>query len=119
MDKDNKFSYFKGPVTNTGPTKREALPAIYKIIQSDRFKAATERLRALRGKAAANYKKTNFDFVTFCGKFHQAGFRKPCRAVRGCSCSTFDDLPDPESVKTDLILDKHMRLAFTSPSGWD
>ncbi|SHI95690.1 Primase C terminal 2 (PriCT-2) [Tangfeifania diversioriginum] len=117
--KTPKFSYFNEPVTNTKPYKSITLADVYMVLTGHWFKQATEKLRTISDPDAnRNFKAQRFPFVTFSGTFST---RKESGLIQHSGLITidFDKLKDVETLKLQLLKDKHFEteLLFTSPNG--
>ena len=112
-----KFSVYKAPIANVNPLKSTTLSKVHAVIVSDRYKAVTSKLRALKDKkeqTACKIKK--LDYVTFSGEFKTrsvAGLIKHS----GLFCIDLDELEDTEAIKSKVIDLLPPSLMFVSPSG--
>ena len=112
-----EFSVYKAPIANVNPLKSTTLSKVHAVIVSDRYKAVTSNLRALRDKkeqTACKIKK--LDYVTFSGEFKTrsvAGLIKHS----GLFCIDLDELEDTEAIKSKVIDLLPPSLMFVSPSG--
>lgn len=128
---ENRFSFFRAPVTNTTPQAEWGVAQAYRHITLDHdTMLATHRYRQLlalqrEGKAdakqAKRLKATSFAFCTFSGVFRR---RNAGQMVEhsGLLCLDFDHVGDAHEVfqlKNQLFRLPEFRsvLCFTSPSG--
>ncbi len=114
------FSFFKPPVTSTKPHKeRIGLPDVYLLLSGSWLKERTEKLRQITDVAVnRGYKAANFPFVTFSGVFTYRN-ENGLTEHSGLMVLDFDHLPEPETLKMQLLTDQHFEteLLFTSPNG--
>ena len=131
------FSFYRHPVTNTTPDRDMTIRDAYDYIIGYSGKKATEHLRMRKSeaamepdaekqkamkKAADEYKRDAFDYVTFSGTFAQ---RNNAALLKdsGLICIDFDgkDIQswDIEDLFIQLKADEHFTtmLLFRSPSG--
>ena len=113
-----RFSYFAKPISRQMPSREFSLMDAYHYIKSGIGAQATAHLRSLPPAERAAFKRSNFDFCTFSGLFHQ---RKADKLIRHSYlvCFDFDHLPDVEAVGLTLLNDPYFEtmLLFRSPSG--
>ena len=112
-------------VLQTRPKSEVDIRWVYDYITSDRARWATDTLRALPDEATkeerSDFKKLNFDFVTFNGTFSYRNARElMCRSRY--NVLDIDDLAsmdEAREVQRMLIADRHVEtaLCFVSPSG--
>ncbi|MBO7067472.1 MAG: hypothetical protein J6W52_02165 [Bacteroidaceae bacterium] len=134
MTTNDKFTFFGKGVFNQEksewvlrkkPMQSVDITWVYDYIISDRARKATEGLRAMPTTATkterGNFKKANFEYVTFCGIF-------PYRDASSLEmrspyiCLDIDDLSSMEEarrVQHMLCQDQYVEtaLCFVSPSG--
>lgn len=134
MATNNDFSFFGKGVFNQEkgewvlrkkPSRSIDITGVYNYIKSERAREATEGLRAMPSTATktekGNYKKANFEYVTFSGVF-------PCRDAGSVEmrspyvCLDIDDLSSMEEarrVQHMLCQDQYIETAicFVSPRG--
>jgi len=112
-----EFSVYKAPIANVNPLKSTTLSEVYAVIVSDRYKAVTSNLRALKDtKEQTACKIKKLDYVTFSGEFKTrsvAGLIKHS----GLFCIDLDELEDTEAIKSKVIDLLPPSLMFVSPSG--
>ena len=113
------FSIFAPPIKNKTPLIEATAKDVYKVIASTKYKAITEKLRAIETKEEQNkYKVSQFHFATFSGTFTN---REAKDIVNHSSliCVDIDKLqPDKiETLKKALPTAFAPVLMFTSPSG--
>ena len=117
---DEGFSYFKRPLTNTKTDREVKLLDIFKLITSDLFAVKTDELRAIAIVSQQRvFKASNFDYVTFNGRFTQridSGFTGSSNLF----IIDLDGLGENiaaifERLKNDKLLSP--QLIFISPSG--
>lgn len=131
---NNEFSFFGKGVFNQEkrvwvlrkkPSRSIDIAGVYNYIISERAREATEGLRAMPSSATktekGNYKKANFEYVTFSGIF-------PYRDAMSLEtrspyiCLDIDDLSstaEAREIQHLLCQDRHIEtaLCFVSPSG--
>ena len=113
------FSFFCAPVSNTHPLKDYTLLDAYLYIIGSKAKKRTDDLRAISDKEQAKrFKSSSFDFCCFSGTFAK---RNTDGLIKhsGLMCIDFDHIPDPESLRQNLLFDEYFdtQLMFRSPSG--
>ena len=121
---DNKFSFYKAPITNVVPVGRVSLREVYEMIISDKYFAVTCELRRLYQCDRASYaalKKRSLDFVTFACQSYRRG-PQTLEHLSGYLCLDLDHIGSEEllqHLKQCLITDPVLgvRLIFRSPSG--
>ena len=115
-----QFSFFLAPITrNLEAHTTVTLNRVYKGIREPHYKEITEQLRAKPTKRErTKFKAQNFNYVTFAGTFTKRG-EKYLVKESGLLVLDFDDLPDVEAVKQQLLHDEYFetQLLFRSPSG--
>lgn len=112
-----QFSFFKKPILNTTPLKKIDLVELYNIIKEPLYKDRTEFLRSKSVKKEADeYKRKQFDYVTFSGTFSKRS-EMGLTEHSGLICMDFDKLPNLVTLKEDLLSDVHTVMLFVSPSG--
>ncbi len=113
-----KVSKYKNALDNKG-VGEILLDVLFKDIKSKKYKPQTAKLRTLQGEAASEYKKANFEAVTFSGTFAPTRQKKNLQAHSGLLCLDFDKLPSEDfaQIVKNLQEDKHTFFAFISPSG--
>lgn len=121
---DNKFSFYKAPITNVVPVGRVSLREVYEMIISDKYFAVTCELRRLYQCDRAGYaalKKRSLDFVTFACQSYRRG-PQGVEHLSGYLCLDIDHVGSEELLQhlkqcfvTDPVLG--VRLIFRSPSG--
>ena len=117
--KEPVFSFFKRPTTNPNPEREVTLRDVYNYIIGPTAKEATEKLRTIEGKEPRrDFKKRNFDFVTFPATFSYRN-EKHLLTYSGFLCADFDHLPNVEEMSQRLLKDPYFEtlLLFRSPSG--
>lgn len=113
------FSFYKRPVSNTVPFKEMDLVQVYDYIKSNYAVQHTTTLRDQKElKQIREYKKYNFDYVTFSGLFSKRSDNALMRHS-GLICVDFDHLTDKDSLKLKLLQDEYFdtEMLFVSPSG--
>ena len=113
------FSFFHAPINNTKPYKDYTLLDAFLYISCSKAQKRTADLRAITDKAqAGRFKSSSFDYCCFSGTFTK---RSSDGLIKhsGLLCIDFDHLPDPESLRQNLLLDEYFdtQLLFRSPSG--
>ncbi len=113
------FSFFRAPISNTRPFKDYTLLDTYLYIIGSKAQKRTTDLRDIKDKEqATRFKKSNFDFCCFSGTFAK---RSSDGLIKhsGLICIDFDHVPDPESLRQNLLFDEYFdtQLMFRSPSG--
>ena len=113
------FSFFRAPISNTRPFKDYTLLDTYLYIIGSKAQKRTADLRNIKDKEqATRFKKSNFDFCCFSGTFAK---RSSDGLIKhsGLMCIDFDHIPDPESLRQNLLFDEYFdtQLMFRSPSG--
>jgi hypothetical protein len=114
-----EFSLFRKPIGNLNPLKITNLVEVYKLIKSDKYLQATNKLRAITDvKAYRAFKAKNFDYVTFSGSFSTRNDSKLI-SLSGLLTIDLDHLTNIEEIKVGLLNDSEIEteLLFTSPSG--
>jgi predicted P-loop ATPase len=113
-----KVSKYKNALDNKG-VGDILLDVLFKDIKSKKYKPQTAKLRTLQGEAASEYKKANFEAVTFSGTFAPTRQKKNLQTHSGLLCLDFDKLPSEgfAQIVKNLQEDKHTFFAFISPSG--
>lgn len=117
--KGPRFSFFKGPITNTKPLKSITILDAYNYIVGPYAKDRTEQLRSIEDKKKAKiFKASRFDYATFCGVFDMR-HNDHCITPSGLLCIDFDHLDELEFVFPELLKDRYFETAllFRSPSG--
>lgn len=116
-----QFSFYNCPITNTKPSKYMTLLEVYYLIKSDIYKERTLKLRSIGDpEVASQFKKTQFDSVTFSGVFSK---RSNAALVNHSGLLTldFDHVENLHLVKKTLFNDMDINLMidmmFDSPSG--
>uniref|UniRef100_UPI0040489371 DUF3987 domain-containing protein n=1 Tax=Algoriphagus sp. TaxID=1872435 RepID=UPI0040489371 len=113
------FSYYCKPITNIKPARDLGIIDAYTLIKGPTYKETTLELRS-KGDSVEKkeFKKYNFDYCTFSGKFSS---RKDSELLdhSGYITIDFDNVPDVLELKSKLIEDPYLdpELLFTSPSG--
>jgi len=113
------FSFFHAPINNTHPYKDYTLLDAFLYISSIKAQKRTADLRAITDKAqASRFKSSSFDYCCFSGTFTKRGADGLIKHS-GLMCIDFDHLPDPESLRQQLLFDEYFdtQLMFRSPSG--
>jgi len=116
------FSFFPKPVTNVEKSKEVNLVQLYEVIRDEKyFKRETDELRRLYAtdkKAYGNFKKYNFNYVTFSGRFAK---REDSALLvhSGLLCMDLDHLPDVDRMREKILADENIttEFLFTSPGG--
>ncbi len=113
----HKFSVYKAPIANVNPLKSTTISKVHAVIVSERYKAVTSDLRALKDKKEqTDCKIKKLDYVTFSGEFKS-------RSVTGLIehsnlfCIDLDDLEDVQATKDQVLKLLPPSLMFVSPSG--
>lgn len=131
METKKLFQFYPAPVTTLQSNVVWGIREVYNYISSDmdamkRTQELREIIKDVRDgkrdpKDVGEYKKKNFDFVTFSGTFTQ---RKDACLIKhsGLLCLDFDHVGGPtvlQALKEKLIHDEHFTtwLCFVSPSG--
>jgi hypothetical protein len=114
-----RFSYYKRPITNVVPCSTITIFDAYTFIRDVTFSDRLLKLRTIENvDQAKQYKRANFDYVTFSGIFEK---RKDDKLIQHSGLITIDldDLDEPELVKKILLKDDNFETAllFCSPSG--
>lgn len=113
------FSFYRAPVTNLKPYRDITLIDAHKYLTSEYARSVTETLRSMTDHVKAReYKKNNFDYVTFSGKFTSRN--ATCLVNHsGYLCLDFDDIDNLSELRARLLTDPNIDtlLLFTSPSG--
>ena len=114
------ISLFRKPASSVKPVGKVSLVDLYKLVIGDKYKEATEELRALENpKLKRDYKEYNFDFFTGSGIFP---YREDdaLKYHSGFIVIDLDHLGDALSeTMAKLITDEklYVYLMFVSPSG--
>jgi hypothetical protein len=112
-------SFFKAPVRNVFPSETLRLGKIHQLIVGDKYKAITEKLRAIEdSKEKRKFKANRFDYVTFSGVFERRN-DKFLQKHSNLITLDFDHLQDIEKVRQQLLDDEYFEteMLFISPSG--
>ena len=120
MDKFiNKFSLFKGPISNLKPLKEATTADVFTIITSTDYKSVTDKLRTLTGKDKGKYKGATFDYATFSGTFTNRADAS-LKVHSGLICIDIDHIGNLQAVSATrerVLKDFTPELMFVSPSG--
>ena len=120
MDKFiNKFSLFKGPISNLKPLKEANTADVFTIITSTDYKSVTDKLRTLTGKDKGKYKGATFDYATFSGTFTNRADAS-LKVHSGLICIDIDHIGNLQAVsdtRERVLKDFKPELMFVSPSG--
>lgn len=119
VEKGPRFSFFKGPITNTVPHKSITVLDAWNYITGTYAAERTAHLRSITDRKRARlYKASRFDYATFCGTFTTRS-DTALTAPSGLLCLDFDHLPDPENTFRTLLQEHRLTTAllFRSPSG--
>ena len=114
-----RVSFFLRPISNTKPYAQVNLLQLHKLIQGNRYKPRTERLRAFTDpQEASKFKQENFDYVTFGGVFSKRS-DKALLQPSGLLVLDFDKVNDLPGLRKTLLGDPLFitQLLFKSPSG--
>lgn len=115
------FSFYNCPITNTRPNKQITLLQAYHLIKSDLYKERTLELRTITDpEAASQFKRINFDYVTFSGVFSKRSDQAlVCHS--GLLTLDFDHVENltlvKEALRNDPSADLDIDMMFESPSG--
>lgn len=112
-------SFFKAPVRNVFPSETLRLGKIHQLIVSYKYKAITEKLRAIEdSKEKRKFKANRFDYVTFSGVFERRN-DKFLQKHSNLITIDFDHLQDLDKVRQQLLDDEYFEteMLFISPSG--
>lgn len=114
-----KFSFYRGPVTNTQPNAEMTILDVYGAIKSNKYKRQTDELRSIsESESARKYKAKNFDYVTFSGLFSK---RNDAALIQHSGLITldFDHISNLVEFREILLRDRYFEteLMFVSPSG--
>lgn len=114
-----KFSFFKGPITNTVPYANITLADLYKVLTGTRYMERTELLRTItKPLETRKFKAEKFEYVTFSGTFKK---RSDAALIRhsGLMVIDIDHVDNVQELKEILIADKLFvtEMLFCSPSG--
>lgn len=116
----NLLSVYTKPITNTKPTKNVSLADVYTVITSDKYKAATEKLRSLSTKQERDsFKQKELDYATFSGTFTS---RSDSALIErsGYFGVDIDHIGTEQNIsdfKARIIKSHLPAMIFTSPSG--
>jgi len=116
---EKSFTFFMHPVTNVDPHSIIELFDIYSLIKGKSYITITNKLRALPQDQKGDYKKQNFDYVTFSGIFT----KRNTNALANRSIwfhVDIDKIGDQnaiESAKQKILAGVTPALIFVSPSG--
>lgn len=116
---ETRFSFFKKPIGNKYPNKSSSLFEVFNLIKGDKYEVVTDFLRGLVVKdEIAEYKQSNFDYVTFSGVFRT---RVADELIRHSNliCIDFDHIKEIDWLWDKLLIDEYFEtmLMFRSPSG--
>ncbi len=116
--KENQsFSFFGGPITNITPLCDCTINDVYNLIKGATYKETTETLRQITDeKQQADYKKRNFDYVTFSGTFS----KRQTEAILARSvffCIDLDHISDVKATRAIILNNLRPALLFVSPRG--
>ncbi len=116
-----KFSFYSKPITNILPRTNINLLQVYEVIKQPKYyqKQTTDLRQITDLNKQREFKKTNFDYVTFSGTFEKRN-SKNVLLQSGYLCIDIDHVKnDLNQLKTKLINDANLeiQLLFISPSG--
>lgn len=115
----SKFSIFAPPIKNKTPLKEVSALDVYKVITSTKYKAITDKLRAIETKEEQNkFKVSQFHFATFSGTFTNRE-AKDIINHSGLICVDIDGVQSDkiEALKETLPTEFAPELMFVSPRG--
>lgn len=116
---EQKFSFYKAPVTNVNPYREITLEDVYQVLTGHYLKYKTQILRRISDKGKnREFKSKSFSFVTFSGTFAQRK-EEALKKHSGFLVLDFDHIETPSKLKLQLLKDKYFEtdLIFTSPNG--
>ena len=125
-----KFSFYKGPVTNTYPNKSITVKDLFELVTSDKYQDEIQHINSVvkesfklsnleeikKIKEEIKRLKSNLDYITVGGEFTKRGKKNLIKAS-GYAAIDIDSLDTVEELKKKLKNDKHIHLLFISPSG--
>ena len=118
-NRNQMFSFFESPITNTQPFRNITIYDVYRAITSDYLEKPTQQLRLIKGKDEnRKFKATNFSYVTFSGTFKHRN-EKALIHHSGLIAIDFDHLENLACLKSKLLRDQYFetQLLFVSPNG--
>ncbi len=113
------FSFYRSPITNVISKQNCNLIQLHKAITNNSYKELTAKYRNIKdAKEAATFKKTNFDYVTFCGIFSGRNDLK-ITVASGYMVLDIDNQQNVAAIREQLIKDTVLDpcMIFVSPSG--
>lgn len=116
---EQKFSFFKNPITNIQPYKEINLVDVYQVINGSYYKKITKQLRAITDKKEnRNFKAKYFPYCTFSGTFTNRNENSLIKHS-GYLALDFDKLDDIFEIKRLLLKDIYFEteLLYISPNG--
>lgn len=119
MEKMFEMSFFNPPITNKVPLKTMTLDEVAALIMSEKLASQTQHLRTLTDKVEARkYKGCYLPYITPSGVFLYCNDESLVKHS-WLLCIDLDGVEDVESLKSQLIADRHFftPMAFRSPSG--
>ena len=112
-----EFSFFKGGIGNTVPTKNITLQEAFRIVQSADYKTQIEAIRKSNEKSTIDELKKKLDYFVFGAIIQQKRLSSNIKQYSGLICLDFDNVVDVEKTKGDVSSDKYVTFCFISPSG--
>ena len=111
-----KFSFYKGPITNTTPQYNMTLEELYKAVSSDEYYEQVKTIRLSDSKSDRDTLKVKLDYITAGGTFVS---RKDVNliSVSGYACIDIDKIDKIKELRERLEQDEYIALLFYSPSG--
>jgi len=90
---------------------------VLKNIQSDKYREAIEKVRAIPDPVARREQKTKLQAVTFGGNFSKRRNMENCLSPTGFLTIDIDHVENIEPIFKSLSQDEHIWFIFRSPSG--
>lgn len=112
-----EFSFFKGGIGNTIPSKNLTLEEAFQIIRSDEYKTQIEVIRKANEKSLIDELKKKLDYFVFGAIIQQKRSSRNIKEYSGLICIDFDNVTNLERIKGKICKDKYVILCFVSPSG--
>jgi len=112
-----KFSFFKGGIKITKPSRDISFEEAVELIGSDTYKEKIERLRSVAdNKSTYQVLKNELDYFTFSGTFKK---RDTTSIIKhsGVIGLDVDEIENVNELKSLICADDHVMVCFTSPSG--
>ena len=111
----NRISIFKNVKDVNNPYEISSAQIINRI-KDGTNKDLVEQIRSENDKDKRNILKMQLPSITFSGTFSKRE-DKSIKKHSGLIALDFDDVDEPETLKTELARDKYVFMAFVSPSG--